>query len=213
MNPPSVPLLQFLEALRFSDKLSAIEHLRSKVDTILVGGGMAYTFLQARGDDIGSSLCEAPMLEHARRILQASEGAEVMLPQDHVCAQEIATDATVRTCEVGVPDDWMGLDIGPETSEAWQAVVAHAGTVVWNGPVGVFEHPPFDQGTRAIANALAKATKRHHAVTIVGGGETAAAVELAGVADRMSHVSTGGGASLKMLEGGHLPGIASLEQG
>jgi len=213
MASPGRPFIAMLGGAKVSDKLAAIRNLIPSVDAILVGGAMAYTFLHARGEHVGNSLVEPDMIETAAALLDEAEkaGTELVLPADHVCAERIEEDATVRVCEFGIPDGWMGLDIGPETQAAWAARLKAARTIVWNGPVGVFEQPPFDEGTVALAKAMAHATRKHHAVTIVGGGETAAAVERAGVAGRLSHVSTGGGASLRMLEGAVLPGLASLD--
>jgi phosphoglycerate kinase len=210
---PARPFIAILGGAKVSDKLAAIKNLLPRVDAVLVGGGMAYTFLKAQDHAIGNSLLESDMIDIAREILAeaANCGTDLVLPTDHVCAQRIDRDATVRTCELGIPSEWIGLDIGPETLVHWCERVSHAGTVVWNGPVGVFETPPFDAGTAGLAAALAHASKRHKTVTIVGGGETAAAVEVAGVASSITHVSTGGGASLQMLEGRALPGLLALD--
>ncbi|MCH2142381.1 MAG: phosphoglycerate kinase [Phycisphaerales bacterium] len=215
MEDPKRPFAAVLGGAKVSDKLGAIKHLLERVDLILVGGAMAYTFLQARGELIGRSLCEQDMLETAQELMRTAEsrGVDLLLPQDHMCAEALAEGVTVRTCEIGIPEDLMGLDIGPETAAAWDQRLQKAATIVWNGPMGVFEQPPFDRGTTAIAKAIAHASKRHKAMSIVGGGETAAAVEQAGVAGRITHVSTGGGASLRMLEGAVLPGIEALDAG
>ncbi len=214
LRDPGRPFVAVLGGAKVSDKLAAIENLLPRVDAVLVGGAMAYTFLHAQGRAVGASLVEGDMGHVADRLLkQASEaGVDLHLPTDHVCAERIEAGVNVRVCEIGIPPGWMGLDIGPETADVWADVVRAARTVVWNGPVGVFETPPFDRGTITLAKAAAEATRRHKAVTIVGGGETAAAVERAGVADAISHVSTGGGASLRMLEGAELPGVASLDR-
>lgn len=213
MSSPATPFLAILGGAKVSDKLAAIRNLLGRVDSILVGGAMAYTFLHARGDAVGASLVETDMIETAQMLMEsaASEGVEICLPIDHICAQTISTDVETRVCEIGIPTGWMGLDIGPETVADWATRIDSARTVVWNGPVGVFEQPPFNVGTAAIAEAMAHTTKRHDATTVVGGGETAAAVEQAGFAGAISHVSTGGGASLRMLEGAALPGLASLD--
>ena len=215
LSSPDHPFSVILGGAKVSDKLAAIRNLLPRADVIFVGGAMAYTFLHAAGETIGESLLEEDMVETARALIEeaASSGTELMLPIDHRCAQEIAPDVPIRVCELGIPPGWMGLDIGPETLEAWQTRILDMKTIIWNGPVGVFEQPPFDQGTTGLAESLAKVTRKHHAVTIIGGGETAAAVKAAGVADRLSHISTGGGASLRMLEGADLPGLASLETG
>jgi phosphoglycerate kinase len=214
LHNPTRPFVAVLGGAKVSDKLAAIENLLPKVDTVLVGGAMAYTFLHAQGGAIGESLLERGMVEVADRLLKeaAASDVELLLPTDHLCGTGIEAGGEVRTCELGVPPGWMGLDIGPETVERWSSVLHKAKTIVWNGPVGVFETPPFDTGTMALARAAAEATKKHKAVTVVGGGETAAAVERAGLADAISHVSTGGGASLRMLEGAELPGLASLDR-
>jgi phosphoglycerate kinase len=209
---PRRPFIAILGGAKVSDKLGAIQNLLPLVDAVLVGGGMAYTFLKAAGQAIGDSLLEPEMLETAGRLLEqaAEAGTDLLLPSDHRCAERIASDATVRTCELGIPPGWIGLDIGPETLDAWCNRVSEAGTVLWNGPVGVFETPPFDVGTTGLAAALASATRQRETITIVGGGETAAAVEAAGLSDALTHVSTGGGASLAMLEGRELPGLVAL---
>ena len=210
---PAHPFAAILGGAKVSDKLAAIHNLLPRVDCIFVGGAMAYTFLHAAGEAIGASLLEEGMVETARDLIEqaSASSTELMLPSDHVCGREIAPDVPTRVCEMGIPDGWMGLDIGPETLRAWQGRILEMKTIIWNGPVGVFEQPPFDRGTIGLAESLAKSTHKHHAVTIIGGGETAAAVKAAGVSDRLSHVSTGGGASLRMLEGADLPGLASLE--
>jgi len=210
---PAHPFAAILGGAKVSDKLGAIRNLLPRVDAIFVGGAMAYTFLHARGEAIGKSLLEDEMVDTARSLIDeaAATNTDLMLPTDHRCAQSIAPDVPTRVCELGIPAGWMGLDIGPETLKNWQSRMNGMKTILWNGPVGVFEQPPFDQGTIGLAHTLAAATRKHHAVTIIGGGETAAAVKVAGVADRLLHVSTGGGASLKMLEGGNLPGLAPLE--
>ena len=207
------PFIAILGGAKVSDKLAAIQNLLPKVDVVMVGGAMAYTFMAARGDGVGNSLVEDDMVGMAGELLSQAEAAStaLLLPSDHRCAESIGQGVAVRTCEIGIPTGWMGLDIGPETLEEWSRQIRTAKTIVWNGPVGVFEQPPFDEGTVGLAHALADASRKHHAVTVVGGGETAAAIERAGVADRISHVSTGGGASLRMLEGTDLPALASLE--
>ena len=196
------PFFAVLGGAKVSDKLGAIQYLLDRVDVILVGGAMAYTFLASQGHVTGNSLVEKDMIETAGELLGRAKdsGKTILLPEDHQCAKSLEDAEGVRICEIGVPPDYMGLDIGPETARAWKSEISKAKTVVWNGPLGVFETPPFDQGSREVAEGVVTAT-RHHAVSIVGGGETAAAVESFGLAGRFSHVSTGGGASLKMLEG------------
>ena len=210
---PKRPFVAVLGGAKVSDKLGAIHNLLDRVDSIIVGGGMAYTFLAAQGKAIGESLVERDMVPRAAELLAKAEqaGKAIFLPIDHVCAQRIDAHAPRQVCSGDVPDGWMGLDIGPATIEAFGRVLHTAGTVVWNGPMGVFETPPFDVGTQAVAQVLQEATEQR-AVTIVGGGETAAAVEAAGVAAQLSHVSTGGGASLRMLEGVPFASVACLEK-
>jgi 3-phosphoglycerate kinase len=203
LHGPEKPFVAILGGAKVSDKILIVEQLARKVDALLVGGGMAYTLLKAQGRPVGASKVEADKLEVARTILSS---ARVVLPVDHVAADRF--DAAARTQIVeNVPDGWMGLDIGPRTVELFKAELSKARTVLWNGPLGVFEMEPFSKGTRAIAEFLAGL---RGVTTVVGGGDTAAAVEAFGAADRMSHVSTGGGASLEFLEGKELPGIAAL---
>ncbi len=199
---PEKPFVAILGGAKVSDKILVLEHLAKKVDAILVGGGMAYTFLAAQGKAVGASKLEADRVDTARKILAS---ARVVLPVDHVVADRFDAAAKTRVAD-DVPDGWMGLDIGPRTAELFIAELATARTVLWNGPLGVFEMEPFSRGTRAVAEFLAGS----EAVTVVGGGDTAAAVEKFGVAGKMAHVSTGGGASLEFLEGKELPGIAAL---
>ena len=207
------PFVAVLGGAKVSDKLGAIRNLMGKVDTIIIGGAMAYTFLRAMGQRTGSSLVQEDMLGEAKAILDAAKSGntEIMLPTDHVCAQKIAGDAPTKVCGDSIEDGWMGLDIGPKTAAAYAAKLAAAKTIVWNGPMGVFETPPFDAGTRAAAQAMAKATKAG-AVSIVGGGDSAAAVEEFGLADAFTHVSTGGGASLEMLEGKKFDSVGLLDE-
>ena len=207
------PFFAVLGGAKVSDKLGAIQYLLDLVDEILVGGAMAYTFLASEGHAVGSSLVEKDMIKTAGDLLvQAKDmNKTIRLPGDHQCSESIEKADKVRICEIGIPPELMGLDIGPETAQAWKQEITKAKTVVWNGPLGVCEHQPFDQGSRAIAEGIVKATQRH-AVSIVGGGETAAAVEAFGLAKRFSHVSTGGGASLKMLEGTSFRSVDLLDE-
>ncbi len=207
-NPRS-PFVLILGGAKVSDKIAVVENMMDKIDTILIGGGMAFTFLKASGMEIGKSLCETERLDFAAQILaKATEkGVTILLPTDVVAATELSCDAAVKTVKAEqIPSDMMGLDIGPETVDRFAEVLVSAKTVIWNGPMGVFEKEPFACGTRDIAKALADATEKG-ALTVVGGGDTAAAVVEFGYADKVSHVSTGGGASLEFFEGKMLPGI------
>ncbi|MBI4718308.1 MAG: phosphoglycerate kinase [Planctomycetes bacterium] len=199
VSQPARPFVCILGGAKVSDKLGVIRSLMGKCDTILIGGAMAYTFLAAEGVAVGNSLVE-PDLFVTARALRKEAGARLMLPVDSAAAPAIKAGAEVKACEGPIPAGWMGLDIGPRTVTAYEGVIGAAQTIVWNGPMGVFETPPFDRGTRAVAQALAAATVRG-AVTIIGGGDSAAAIDQAGLADRVTHISTGGGASLEFLEG------------
>ena len=207
---PVRPFVAILGGAKVSDKIGVINNLIEKCDTIIIGGGMSYTFMKAMGKEIGTSLCEADKLDLAKELMAKAEakGVKLLLPIDTVCADHFAADATPVVYEAGaLPADMMGLDIGPKTIELFSEAVKDAGTVVWNGPMGVFEFDAFAVGTKAVAKAIAESG----AVSIIGGGDSAAAVEKLGFADKMSHISTGGGASLEFLEGLVLPGIACLE--
>ncbi len=206
---PQRPFLAILGGAKVSDKLAAIRNLSETVDAILIGGAMAYTFLKSRGINVGSSRVEQTMLDTAAHILDNAGRASIRLPEDHRCGREISSDTPVEMF-TEIPDGWMGLDIGPTTARRYADLVREARTVVWNGPMGVFEKPPFDAGTRSVAEAMAVATDAG-AVTIAGGGDTAAALEAFGLAGRVSHVSTGGGASLQMLEGRRFPSVELLD--
>jgi phosphoglycerate kinase len=206
---PNRPFVAILGGAKVSDKIGVVKNLLSKVDVLLVGGGMAYTFLNAQGMEIGRSLLEADKLDVAREVLAAAraKGVTFMLPMDHVIAQRVAADAETRTAEsTAIPPGWMGLDIGPKARQAFATAIRAAKTVVWNGPMGVFELAPFREGTFAVARAIAESG----ATSIVGGGDSVAAVTQAGLAGRMTHISTGGGASLEFLEGIELPGVSAL---
>jgi phosphoglycerate kinase len=207
-SPPR-PFVAILGGAKVSDKIGVLQHLLGKVDALLVGGGMAYTFLKAEGMEVGSSLLEADKLDVARGILQQGQeqGVRILLPSDHVLAERADAAAPTRVADSrSIPPGWMGLDIGPATRAAFGAAIRGAQTVVWNGPMGVFELPPFRAGTLSVAEAVAASG----ALSIVGGGDSVAAVTQAGLADKMSHISTGGGASLEFLEGKELPGVAAL---
>ncbi|MBE3584078.1 MAG: phosphoglycerate kinase [Limnochordaceae bacterium] len=209
LENPERPFAAILGGAKVKDKIGVIRNLIPRVDTLLIGGGMAYTFLKSQGLEIGRSLLDEKNLKLAGELLQEakSRGVEVLLPVDVVVADHFAADATHRVVPVNqIPADWEGLDIGPKTRELFADRIRRAKTVIWNGPLGVFEMPAFAEGTNAVARALAESS----AISIIGGGDSAAAIEKAGVADKMTHVSTGGGASLEFLEGKELPGVAAL---
>ncbi len=208
---PERPYAVVLGGSKVSDKLAVIEALLPKVDALLVGGGMCFTFLAAQGLGVGKSLLEPDRIDACRSLL---ETGKIVLPADVVVADAFAADAATRTVAVdAIPDGWMGLDIGPESVTAFADVLGSAKTVFWNGPMGVFEMAPFAEGTRGVAQAIIDATKTSGAYSVVGGGDSAAAVRALGLPeDGFSHISTGGGASLEYLEGKSLPGIAVLEQ-
>lgn len=214
LNDPAEPFVVILGGAKVSDKLPAIEFMLKRADTILIGGAMAYTFLKAQGNGIGRSRVEEDRLNDARRILgEASKSScTIMLPTDHVAASEFAsTGGTVQTCAGTIPEGFMGLDIGPATRLAYAAEIKKARTIVWNGPMGVFEWDLFSVGTKLIAEAIVQATQTG-AISIVGGGDSAAAAERFGVADQLSHVSTGGGASLEMLSGKKFAAVELLDE-
>ncbi|NJP41427.1 triose-phosphate isomerase [Oscillospiraceae bacterium HV4-5-C5C] len=209
LQNPKRPFVAILGGAKVSDKIGVIENLIDKVDTLIIGGGMAYTFFKAQGLSIGDSLCEEDKLELAKALLEKAQqkGVNVLLPADTVIADHFAADADSKVVTAGqVPDGWMGLDIGPKTIELFDAAVRKAGTIVWNGPMGVFEFEKFAVGTREVARAVAES----QAISIIGGGDSAAAIERLGFADQVTHISTGGGASLEFLEGKVLPGIDCL---
>ena len=208
LDDPKRPFVAVLGGAKVSDKINVINNLLEKADTIIIGGGMSYTFLKAQGHEIGKSLLEADRLDYASEMIEKAKakGVKFLLPVDHMCAAEFSADAEAVAAEGDIPADMMGMDIGPKTIEAYTAAVKGAGTIVWNGPMGVFEFDKFAVGTKAMAKALAESG----AVTIVGGGDSAAAVEKLGFADKITHISTGGGASLEFLEGKELPGVACL---
>jgi phosphoglycerate kinase len=204
---PARPCVAILGGAKVSDKIEVIQNLMKFVDRLLIGGAMAYTFLRARGESTGKSLVEEDKIELARELM-AQAGDKLLLPVDHVVAAELKAGAASQVAD-RVPDGMMGLDIGPHTIEAYEKVIASAKTIIWNGPMGVFEMPPFDRGTMALARAVADSG----AVSVVGGGDSEKAIKSAGVADKISHISTGGGASLEFLAGLELPGVAALEKG
>lgn len=207
LENPVRPFVAILGGAKVSDKIGVIENLLDKVDALLIGGGMAYTFLAAEGRPVGQSLLEKDKIDLAKSLLKKAEekGVELLLPTDTVVADHFAADARAETCSV-IPEQMMGLDIGPETVERFSKKIKDARTIVWNGPMGVFEFPAFAGGTKAIAEAAAKAD----AVSIIGGGDSAAAIQQLGFADQVTHISTGGGASLEFLEGKNLPGVDCL---
>ena len=205
---PERPFVAILGGAKVSSKISVIERLLDKVDTLIIGGGMAYTFSKAQGGKIGTSLCEDDYLDYALNMVKKAEekGVKLLLPVDNIIGDQFSNDANTQTVAAGeIPDGWEGMDIGPKTEEIFSAAVKDAKTVVWNGPMGCFEMPKFAHGTKAVAEALANTD----AVTIIGGGDSAAAVNQLGYGDKMTHISTGGGASLEFLEGKELPGVAA----
>ncbi len=209
LDEPERPFVAILGGAKVSDKIAVISRLLERADAVLVGGGMAYTFFKAKGWNVGSSLCEEDKIETARELMQKAEKNHVrlLLPADTVIADKFDADAERRTvASDAIPDGWMGMDIGPETRAQFADAVKNARTVVWNGPMGVFEMERFAEGTRAVAQALADSG----AVTIIGGGDSAAAAKQLGFEDKITHISTGGGASLEFLEGKELPGVACL---
>jgi len=207
---PKRPFVAIMGGAKVGDKIPVIENLLKKVDTLIIGGGMSYTFYKAEGLEIGTSILDKDSLELAPQLLKKAEeaGVKMLLPIDVVVADDFNNDANSAIVDKdAIPADMMGMDIGPKTVELYKAAIAEAETIVWNGPMGVFEMENFAKGTRAIAEALAESK----AVTVIGGGDSAAAVEQFGLADKMTHISTGGGASLEFLEGKILPGVAVLE--
>jgi phosphoglycerate kinase len=212
ISNPERPFVAVLGGAKVSDKIEVVENVMKIADAMLIGGGMAYTFLKAQGLPVGASLVEAEKVELAARLISEARarGFRLVLPMDHVVAAAFKADAQKKTTSIAeTPDGWMGLDIGPETVARFSAEIAGAKTIVWNGPMGVFEWPAFAQGTLDVARAVAKATAGG-ATSIVGGGDSVAAVHQSGVADQISHISTGGGASLEFLAGAKLPGVEAL---
>ncbi len=208
LENPDRPFVAILGGAKVSDKIGVIKNLLDKVDTLIVGGAMAYTFFLAQGKTVGGSLVETDKVELAKELLAkaAEKKVNFLLPVDTICGDKFADDANVLVCEGDIPDGWQGLDIGPKTQKLYAEAVKSAKTVIWNGPMGVFEMEKFAGGTKAVAAALADTD----ATTIIGGGDSAAAVKQLGYADKMSHISTGGGASLEFLEGLDLPGVSCL---
>ena len=208
---PKRPFVAILGGAKVSDKIGVINNLLEKVDTLIIGGGMAYTFMNAMGYSVGTSICEADKVDLAKDMMAKAKekGVKFLIPIDNIVADKYAADAAFQTVDSDkIPDGWMGLDIGPKTAELFSDAIKGAGTVVWNGPMGVSEWENFANGTIAVAKAVAESG----AISIIGGGDSAAAVEKLGFADKMTHISTGGGASLEFLEGLELPGIAFLNE-
>jgi 3-phosphoglycerate kinase len=208
LENPKRPFAAILGGAKVSDKIGVIKNLLEKVDTLIIGGAMAYTFFASQGKKVGSSLCEKDKIDLAKELLEkaAAKKVKLLLPVDNIIADKFDANANTQVIQGDIPDGWQGLDIGPKTQKLFADAVKNARTVVWNGPMGVFEMEKFAGGTRAVAKALSET----EAVTIIGGGDSAAAVQQLGYADKMTHISTGGGASLEFLEGLELPGVACL---
>jgi len=210
VTKPQRPFVAILGGAKVSDKIAVIEQLLGKADTLLIGGAMAYTFFLAQGKQVGKSLVERDKVDLARSLL-AKSGGKIKLPVDTVISDKMTDDAVTRVVEGNIPGDLEGFDIGPKTIAAYSAEILKSKTVIWNGPMGVFEKKPFQAGTKAVAQAVADATGKSGATTIIGGGDSAAAIEIFGLADKVSHVSTGGGASLEFLEKGHFSTLDILD--
>ena len=208
VNNPERPFVAILGGAKVSDKLAVVKNLLDKVDTLIIGGGMAYTFLKAQGHDVGKSLCEEDQLDYAREMIAKAKagGKQFLLPVDNVAADKFDAAAAVQTVGNDIPAGWMALDIGPKTTELYAEAIRGSKTVVWNGPMGCFEMAPFAAGTLGVCRAVADSG----ATSIIGGGDSVAAVNQSGLAEKMTHISTGGGASLEFLEGKKLPGVAAL---
>ncbi len=215
LENPERPFVVILGGAKVSDKIQVIANLLKSADAVLIGGAMAYTFFLSRGLNVGKSLVEADKTDLAKSLVVAAKekGVNLQLPTDHVVAANPDDGANAKTVAVdATPDELMGLDIGAETQAAYSAIIKSAKTVIWNGPMGLFEKAPFDAGTRAVAHAVADATEDNHATTIIGGGDSVAAIHEVGLADKVSHISTGGGATLELLAGDVLPGVAALTE-
>ena len=210
LDEPERPFVAVLGGAKVSDKIGVIEALAPKVDALLIGGAMAYTFLAGLGHETGQSLVEADRTEQAFRLYERFQDT-IRLPSDHVVADAFSADARTQIVSGEIPAGWQGLDVGPQTRQQYAGIVGGAKTVIWNGPMGVFEMDPFAAGTLAVAEALAEATREHGALTVVGGGDSVAAINQAGLGDAVTHVSTGGGAMLEFMEGRTLPGLAALD--
>jgi phosphoglycerate kinase len=210
ISTPKRPFVAILGGAKVSDKINVIEQLLGKADVLLIGGAMAYTFFLAQGKEVGKSLVERDKVDLAKSLL-AKAGGKIRLPVDNVISNQMTDDAKTSIVEGNIPADMEGYDIGPKTRELYKAEIAKAKTIVWNGPMGVFEKKPFAAGTQAVAQAVADATAKNGAITIIGGGDSAAAIEQMGLAEKVSHVSTGGGASLEFLENGHFSTLDILD--
>ena len=210
VESPKRPFVAILGGAKVSDKLAVVQNLLTKVDVLIIGGGMAYTFLKAQGHDVGKSLCELDQVDYAKRMLVDAKqrGIAFLLPVDNVCADAFAADANTQVTGNDIPSGWMALDIGPKTAANYAEAIRTAKTVVWNGPMGCFEMPAFAKGTLAVCQAVADSGS----VSIIGGGDSVSAVNKSGLAGKMTHISTGGGASLEFLEGKTLPGVAALDE-
>ncbi|MCI6992559.1 MAG: phosphoglycerate kinase [Clostridiales bacterium] len=211
LDKPERPFVAIMGGAKVGDKIPVIENLMKKVDTIIIGGGMTYTFFKAKGYEIGKSILDSDSIELSGELLRKAEaaGVKIMLPVDTLCTDDFSENNVIEVYDADkIPAELMGMDIGPKTIALYEEEIAKAKTIVWNGPMGVFENPKFEAGTKAVAQALADSD----AVTVIGGGDSAAAVEQFGLKDRMTHVSTGGGASMEFLEGKVLPGIACIEE-
>ncbi|WP_033542504.1 phosphoglycerate kinase [Planococcus sp. CAU13] len=209
LSEPDRPFTAIIGGAKVKDKIGVIDHLLDKVDNLIIGGGLSYTFIKAQGHEIGNSLVEEDKLELAKSFIQKAEekGVKFFLPIDAVVASEFSADAETKNVKIEeIPSDWMGLDIGPDTADIYRDVIRNSRLIIWNGPMGVFEMEPFANGTRSVAQAMVET----EGYSIIGGGDSAAAVEKFDVADKMDHISTGGGASLEFMEGKDLPGVSAL---
>ena len=211
VEKPVRPFVAILGGAKVSDKLAVVKNLLGKVNTLIIGGGMAYTFLKAQGHSVGNSLCELDQIEYAKEMIAKAKeaGVNFLLPVDNIAADKFDAEANTQIVGADIPDGWMGLDIGPKTVELYASAIKQAKTVVWNGPMGCFEMPKFAEGTMGVCKAVAE-VKANGGVSIIGGGDSVAAVNKSGLADKMTHISTGGGASLEYLEGKVLPGVDAL---
>jgi phosphoglycerate kinase len=210
LSTPERPFTAIIGGAKVKDKIGVIDNLLDKVDNLIIGGGLAYTFVKAQGHEVGKSLLEEDKIDLAKQFMKKAEekGVNFLMPVDVVVADDFSNDANTKEVDIeSIPSDWEALDIGPKTRELFQATIKDSKLVIWNGPMGVFELDTFANGTKAVAEALADATDTY---SVIGGGDSAAAVEKFGYADKMSHISTGGGASLEFMEGKELPGVTAL---